>query len=141
MNESVSGRTPSEFSREFARRLNGLIGESSKKVTGQQIAKALNRNDGYVSERKNGKRSWTIDDIDGIAELLDLTGIDALAIIVERIEDQREGALVSDLERARRRKSSESATTVDESDLADERSAAQGDPKKDVEGESEGETP
>lgn len=104
MNETPKGRTPGEFSREFARRLNGLIGESSPKVTGQQIARALNRNDGYVSERKNGKRSWTIDDIDGIAALLDLEGIDALGMIVERIEGEREGALVSDLaaERAKR---------------------------------------
>ncbi|MFT4051590.1 MAG: hypothetical protein QM677_04975 [Microbacterium sp.] len=56
------------FSVALAREYKGFMKASS--VTGAQIAAKLGRNDGYVSERANGKRPLDMDDIDALASLV-----------------------------------------------------------------------
>lgn len=108
MTEKQSGRAPGAFSREFARKLNGVIGESEQPPTGRELARALSRNDGYVSERKNGKRAWSVDDVDVIAGKLGVTGLDLMLTVLGRMQPApAESASTSlpslDEERKRRR--------------------------------------
>ena len=59
-------------------------------VTNLQIAAILDRNDGYVSERVNGKRALDTDDVDALAQLV--PGWDGMSLLVElsrRAEAQR----------------------------------------------------
>lgn len=43
---------------------------AGKGVTGSQLARHLNRAQSYASYRLNGKKSWTMDEVDQIAEYL-----------------------------------------------------------------------
>lgn len=97
MTDRKSGRQPGDFSRSFARKLNGIVSESEAAPTGQQLAKALNRRDAYVSERKNGKRAWTIDDIDVIADEIGTDGLSLMVTVVDRMRGQGGGASVHSL--------------------------------------------
>ena len=82
MTERNSGRTPALFSREFSVALWARVEKVTPKITGQRIAGALNRRDAYVSERKHGNSSWTVDDVDVIAELMGTTGIELIADVL-----------------------------------------------------------
>ena len=94
MADKQSGRAPAQFSRDFARKLNGVIGEAEKPPTGRDLARALSRNDGYVSERRNGKRSWSVDDVDVIAEALGLDGLDLMLTVLGRMDPPADGRVI-----------------------------------------------
>lgn len=55
------------FSVAFAAEYKGFM--KSAGITGAQIAEQLGRNEGYVSERVNGKRPLDTDDVDVLAAL------------------------------------------------------------------------
>lgn len=76
MTERRTGRLPQTFARRAAAEINTLI---DGRVTGQRLAEILDRGVGYVSERRTGKASWTLDDIDVIAGEL---GIDAMGLLM-----------------------------------------------------------
>lgn len=60
-------REISAFAVAFAAEYKGFM--KANGVTNLQIAEHLGRNDGYVSERANGKRPLDTDDVDALAHL------------------------------------------------------------------------
>lgn len=58
----------SAFARAFAAEYKGFMRAAG--VTGAQLAAALGRNAGYVSERANGKRALDTNDVDALASLV-----------------------------------------------------------------------
>lgn len=134
MTEKKSGRAPAAFSREFARKLNGVIGEAEHPPTGRELARALSRNDGYVSERKNGKRSWSVDDVDVIAGELGVHGLDLMLTVLGRMEPPAAGVVLPFPGVP-----SDPMPTMEELEAAP--SAAHPNPKNDVEGDEEPEGP
>lgn len=90
MSEKKSGRLPQRFAVDFADVLDQILNSRPRgsRPTGQQIANALRRSDTYVSDRRNGKASWTVDDIDVIAELLEVDGLTLMSNILERMEGE-----------------------------------------------------
>ena len=129
MTEKKSGRTPAAFSREFARKLNGVVSEHEQPPTGRDLARALSRNDGYVSERKNGKRSWSVDDIDVIADQLGVDGLDLMLTVLGRMQPPSAGRVIPFPV------PSGPPPTVSDEDLIGQPSVAMPDPKEDVEGD------
>ncbi|MFT4156527.1 MAG: hypothetical protein QM630_01140 [Microbacterium sp.] len=60
-------REISPFALAFAAEYKGFM--KANGITNLQIAEHLGRNDGYVSERANGKRPLDTDDVDALAQL------------------------------------------------------------------------
>jgi hypothetical protein len=80
----------SAFSRAFAAEFKAFM--STHGVRGAQIAEKLDRGEGYVSERVNGKRPLDTDDIDALAGLVDgWTGIDLMIELSRRARIALEG--------------------------------------------------
>jgi hypothetical protein len=128
MTEKKSGRQPAAFSREFARKLNGVLGEHENPPTGRDLARALSRNDGYVSERKNGKRAWSVDDIDVIADELGTDGLSLLHTVLSRMQPPATGRVLQFPV------PSGPPPTVSDADLIGQPSVAMPEPRNDVEG-------
>lgn len=61
-------REISAFAKAVAAEYAGFM--RSNNITNLQVAEVLDRNDGYVSERKSGKRPLDLDDIDALASLV-----------------------------------------------------------------------
>lgn len=45
---------------------------AGKRISGSDLARRLNRAQSYVSVRLNGHKSWTLDEVDQIAKILDI---------------------------------------------------------------------
>lgn len=45
---------------------------AGKGISGSQLARHLNRAQSYASYRLNGRKSWTMEEVDQIAEILDI---------------------------------------------------------------------
>lgn len=77
-------RDISEFARGFAAEFKGFM--KTHKVTNLQLAERLGRNDGYISERANGKRPLDADDVDALASLVPgWTGRDLMIELSRRV--------------------------------------------------------
>jgi len=86
----------SGFTDEVASVIRGLLAENS--ISGARLAAALDRAPSYVSERQNGQRSWTMADLDVIAEMLDVDPMLLLAEVSRRsrlARDARDASLLS----------------------------------------------
>lgn len=68
-----------EFALAFSAEYKGFM--KAHNVSGAQIAEALGRGEGYVSERVNGKRALDTNDIDALASLI--PEWDGLALMIE----------------------------------------------------------
>jgi hypothetical protein len=85
----------SGFPSEVASVIRGLLAE--RNVSGARLAEALHRAPSYVSERQTGQRSWTMADLEVIAELLDLEPTVLLAEVSRRArlaKDARDAAIL-----------------------------------------------
>ena len=71
--------TMSPFALAFAAEYKGFMKANS--VTGAQIAEVLDRGEGYVSERVNGKRALDTNDVDSLASLVPQW--DGLSLMIE----------------------------------------------------------
>lgn len=77
-----------EFSKAVSAEIKGLM--ATHGVTQSVFAKALGRNQGYVSERVNGLKAFDTDEIDTLAGLIGSTGQDLITTVSRRIaEDSR----------------------------------------------------
>lgn len=47
-------------------------------LSGSEVARRLGRAQSYVSLRMNGRKSWTLDELEAIAEMLGLTSYDLI---------------------------------------------------------------
>lgn len=110
----------SEFSREFARHLRGVMREHD--ITGAALATRLHRSEAFISERTGGRRPADTDIIDAVAEL---AGTDTSGLVGEIARRMQEGGAPRKLTparaalergRARRRAKDENQTT--ESDVS-----------------------
>jgi transcriptional regulator with XRE-family HTH domain len=66
----------------FAREYKGFM--AAEGITQSQIADALNRNQGYVSERVSGKRALDTDDVDALAGIAGWNGRELLIELAKR---------------------------------------------------------
>ncbi|MFN8193449.1 MAG: hypothetical protein U0R80_04105 [Nocardioidaceae bacterium] len=85
----------SRFPSEVASVIRGLLAEHN--VSGARLAEALDRAPSYVSERQTGQRSWTMSDLDVIAELLEIEPTILLAEVSRRArlaKDARDASLL-----------------------------------------------
>lgn len=77
-------RDISEFAQAFASEFKGFMKANS--ITNLQLAARLGRNDGYISERANGKRPLDADDVDALASLVQgWTGRDLMIELSRRV--------------------------------------------------------
>lgn len=77
-------REISDFARGFAAEFKGFM--KTHKVTNIELADRLGRNDGYISERANGKRPLDADDVDALASLVPgWTGRDLMIELSRRV--------------------------------------------------------
>lgn len=77
-------RDISEFAQAFAAEFKGFMKANS--ITNLQLAARLGRNDGYISERANGKRPLDADDVDALASLVQgWTGRDLMIELSRRV--------------------------------------------------------
>lgn len=77
-------RDISAFAQSFAAEFKGFMKANS--VTNLQLAERLGRNDGYISERANGKRPIDADDVDALASLVSgWTGRDLMIELSRRV--------------------------------------------------------
>lgn len=72
-------RAMPESAQQIARAIKGLMAE--RRVTQQQIADAIGRTQGYVSERANGLDAWNTLELEVIARRLGFA--DAFALLAE----------------------------------------------------------
>ena len=76
-------RAQGQFSRQISRFIAGMLRE--RDVKQREVAERLERTQAYVSERVNGKRSWTLDELDSISSLLGFSsGLSMLEEVAER---------------------------------------------------------
>lgn len=73
----------SEFAAEVASKVRGLIAESEG-VTQEKIALAIGKSQGYVSPRINGKEAWNTRELDILAALLGMSGIELIQEVMKR---------------------------------------------------------
>lgn len=85
-------REMSAFSRAVSAEIKGLL--ATHGVTQAQFAKALDRNQGYVSERVNGLKAFDINEIDALAKLIGITGQDLLMRVSGRATETRSNVTV-----------------------------------------------
>ncbi|WP_074040723.1 helix-turn-helix domain-containing protein [Dermacoccus nishinomiyaensis] len=84
-------REQGQFSRQISRFIAGMLRE--RDVKQREVAERLERTQAYVSERVNGKRSWTLDELDSISSLLGFTsGLSMLEEVAERARLTRQRA-------------------------------------------------
>lgn len=77
-------REVSDFAKHFAAEFKGFMKANS--ITNLQLADRLGRNDGYISERANGKRPLDADDVDALASLVEgWTGRDLMIELARRV--------------------------------------------------------
>ena len=79
-------RLSTQFTREVAAEVRGLM--AARKISQTVLAERLDRSQAYVSERASGKKAFDTDDIDGIADLLGITGVTLLTPIARRLSEQ-----------------------------------------------------
>lgn len=80
----------SAFSQAFAAEFKAFM--SAQGVRGAQIASILDRGEGYVSERVNGKRPLDTEDVDALASLIPgWSGIDLMIELSRRARIAMEG--------------------------------------------------
>lgn len=85
----------SGFTEEVASVIRGLLAENN--ISGARLAEALDRAPSYVSERQTGHRSWTMSDLDVIAEMLNVEPMTLLAEVSRRsrlARDARDAAVL-----------------------------------------------
>lgn len=88
----------SPFAIAFADEYRGFM--KSKGVTGAQIAVVLDRGEGYVSERVNGKRALDTNDVDALASLVDgWTGLELMRELARRTRETSHVAPVTPIRR------------------------------------------
>lgn len=67
-NEKPDAARP--FAAAISAAVRGVV--ASRGVSGSQLGRDLNRAQSYVSVRLNGHKSWTVEEVDQIAALLDI---------------------------------------------------------------------
>lgn len=72
MVKKVDKREVPEFTRLVARTIKGMMAERG--VTQSQVAEAIGRTQGYVSERVNGLDSWNTAEIEALAHIFGISG-------------------------------------------------------------------
>ena len=77
------------FSRAVSAEVKGLM--ASKGITQRQFADAIGRNQGYISERVNGLKAFSIDELDIFADLINVDSGALLTLVARRVEDQSVG--------------------------------------------------
>lgn len=77
------------FSRAISAEVKGLM--ASKRITQRQFADAIGRNQGYISERVNGLKAFSIDELDIFANLANLDSSALLILLARRAEEQNVG--------------------------------------------------
>lgn len=90
MNNERGKRPIRPFSRAIAREIKAVMKERG--ITQAAFAEAIDRQQGYISERVSGRYPFTTDELDGLAALLYLTGRQLLAILAERMGPMSAGA-------------------------------------------------
>lgn len=79
-------RPTSAFTREVARKIRGLVAEQG--FTQEQVADELTRTQSYVSVRMQGRTGWTTAELDTIAGMLGMTGMELLAEVLRRVRHE-----------------------------------------------------
>ncbi|MCA0332282.1 MAG: helix-turn-helix domain-containing protein [Actinobacteria bacterium] len=84
----VMRREPTAFTRAVAAEIRGLL--RSRNLSQTEVAAALDRSQAYVSLRVTGKAAFDTDDVDVLAGLIGLDGVEFLELIARRVsEDAR----------------------------------------------------
>ena len=74
-----------EFSRAASAEIKGIM--AAHGINQTRFAKAIERNQGYISERVNGIKAFNLDEIDALASLIGTTGQDILMRISRRVTE------------------------------------------------------
>lgn len=86
-------RALSPFAAAFAAEYKGFMRASG--ITGYRLAEKLGRNEGYVSERVNGRRPLDTEDVDALAMLVEgWTGKTLMIELARRVQDARKSSNV-----------------------------------------------
>ena len=64
------------FARAYARAVKAAVDDAG--ISGSELARRLDRAQSYVSVRLNGRRAWTLDELDQIAAVLGVTAEDLM---------------------------------------------------------------
>lgn len=83
----MSIQRPSEFTRAVGAEVRGFI--RSRGLSQTDVADQLGRSQSYVSLRVNGKAAFDMDDVDGIAKLMGLDGVEFLQRVAKRVAEDR----------------------------------------------------
>ena len=59
------------FARAFAGAVRALVGSAG--ISGSELARRMGRAQSYVSLRLNGRKAWTLDELDQIASILGIS--------------------------------------------------------------------
>lgn len=89
MVKKEDSRPVGAFSRAISAEVKGLM--ASKGITQKQFADAIGRNQGYISERVNGIKAFSIDELDIFADLINVDSATLLTLVARRVEDQNVG--------------------------------------------------
>lgn len=93
---------PAAFTRAFAAEMRGFM--SSQGLSQVRLAMQIGRSQAYISDRVTGKAAFDMDDVDGIARLMGMTGAELLRRVAQRVEERpesdRPGSIASDWELA-----------------------------------------
>jgi transcriptional regulator with XRE-family HTH domain len=89
VSNQVDIRPVRPFTAAVAREIREIMKINS--LTQGVVAKLVNRDQSYISERVSGKRPFTTDEIDAIAELIGIDGSTLLAEIACRLKNNTHG--------------------------------------------------
>lgn len=89
---------PTAFTKAFAAEMRGFM--SSQGLSQVQLAMQIGRSQAYISDRMTGKAAFDMDDVDGIARLMGMTGSELLRRVAQRVAERpgsdRPGSLAGD---------------------------------------------
>jgi transcriptional regulator with XRE-family HTH domain len=77
----------SAFAQHVAQKVRGLTAENG--LTQMHVATRLGRAQSYVSNRMQGRQAWTTNDLDAIAGMMGMTGMQLLEEVSRRSRDRR----------------------------------------------------
>lgn len=87
MGTPKEGNEARPFSIAFSAVLKGIMSENG--ISQVAVADALSRNQSYVSERVSGKRAFTTDEVDAVAQLMNTTGRALLLLAAQRLQETK----------------------------------------------------